>query len=620
MNAPKKIYVMLAFHAHKPIRGFYDKLAKDLGDPELSAVFADADDREKDAAGADDDKANVYKELIRFSGAMEIPVALSVTNELLFQIRGSMPETYGALKGAYKEKRIFPIYTFAHNTQMVLIHPDEIINEIKLNREFLHYVLGVPHPQFRGVFPTDGSLDYDKLAGITQATMKFVALPRLDPSISRFKIEGDNDNDGDVKTFPFWIKKELLAVPINPAVSQRVIQLLMQGNPDVARLHGYPLGDFPVFTEEFLGNDKLTFPVKKDDMVSDYTKVLKRAVDECPDGGLILYMQELDPMGLGAQALEVLRESWKAVRDGGAAELKFVTPDGYLAEIKPRELSLPTVTFNQVSEMPGSRAVLQVDGLYPPRGVGDYRGVNVPKELYGRWPLIFRQSGCFMVEAVEVIYETLGIHFDIATTASKLADEGYDISRFDKPLQLAIHLRFIKGAYDWGAAQNEQSQGDAYVHLLCISQKIRENYADVLPLTVRTLPGSLEGMIKSLDILVQGRVDVLREGVGATKQENPQAVEGHLKAAEEKARGAKAALEGIVGKGDGQLTVDELTGAMASHARQVILAAGSLREAWWQCSNTNAMRDFCNKRLHETFPPKFPKLLEQLGRDLQGVR
>ncbi|MEE9487567.1 MAG: hypothetical protein V3W00_02530 [Candidatus Brocadiales bacterium] len=618
MNAPKKIYVMLAFHAHKPIRGFYDKLAKDLGDPELSAVVADADDREKDAAGAgvDDDKANVYKELIRFSGAMEIPVALSVTNELLFQIRGSMPETYEALKGAYKEKRIFPIYTFAHNTQMVLIHPDEIINEIKLNREFLHYVLGVPHPQFRGVFPTDGSLDYDKLAGITQATMKFVALPRLDPSISRFKIEGE----GDVKAFPFWIKQELLAVPINPAVSQRVIQSLMQGNTDVARSHGYPMGNFPVFADEFVGKEKTTFPIKKENMVSDYTEVLKGAVDECPDGGLILYMQELDPMGLGAQALEVLRESWKAVRDGGGVELRFVTPDEYLAEMKPLERSLPTVTFNQVSQMPGTRAVLQADGLYPPRGVEDYRGVNVPKELYGRWPLIFRQSGCFMVEAVEVIYETLGIHFDIATTASKLADEGYDLSRFEKSLQLAIHLRFIKGAYDWGAAYNEQGQGDAYVHLLCISQKIRENYADVLPLTVRTLSGSLEGMIKSLDILVQGRVDVLREGVGATKQENPQAVEGYLKAAEEKARGAKAALEGIVGKGDGQLTVDELTGALASHARQVILAVGSLREAWRQCSDTDAMRDFCSKRLHETFPPKLPGLLEELGRDLRGVR
>jgi hypothetical protein len=618
MNAPKKIYVMLAFHAHKPIRGLCDKLAKDLGDPEFSAIYADAEG----AAGVDDDKANVYKELIRFSGAMEIPVALSVTNELLFQIRGSMPETYEALKGAYKEKRIFPIYTFAHNTQMVLIHPDEIINEIKLNREFLHYVLGVPHPQFRGVFPTDGSLDYDKLAGITQATMKFVALPRLDPSITKFKIEGDGegDNEKDVKTFPFWIKKELLAVPINPAVSQGTIRSLMQGNPDVARSHGYLLGDFPVFAEEFMGKDKTTFPIKKENMVSDYTEVLKRAVDECPDGGLILYMQELDPMGLGAQALEVLRESWKAVRDGGGAELRFVTPDGYLADIKPLERSLPTVTFDQVSQMPGTRAVLQADGLYPPRGVGDYRGVNVPKELYGRWPLIFRQSGCFMVEAVEVIYETLGIHFDIATTASKLADEGYDLSRFEKSLQLAIHLRFIKGAYEWGAAYNEQGQGDAYVHLLCISQKIRENYADVLPLTVRPLPGSLEGMIKSLDILVQGRVYVLREGVGATKQEDTQAVEGHLKAAEEKARGAKAALEGIMGKGDGQLTVDELTGALASHARQVILAVGSLKAAWRQCSNTGAMRNFCNKRLHETFPPKFPKLLEELGRDLQGVR
>jgi hypothetical protein len=97
-------------------------------------------------------------------------------------------------------------------------------------------------------------------------------------------------------------------------------------------------------------------------------------------------------------------------------------------------------------------------------------------------------------------------------------------------------------------------------------------------------------------------------------------VEGHLKAAEEKTRGAKAALEGIVGKGDGQLTVDELSNALASHARQVILAAGSLKAAWRQCSDTDAMRDFCNKRLHETFPPKLPKLLEELGRDLQGVR
>ncbi|MFQ5957507.1 MAG: hypothetical protein ACE5KK_07025, partial [Candidatus Brocadiales bacterium] len=485
MNAPKKIYVILAFHAHQPIRDIPNKLIAAIGGAELSGVIAGTDD----ISWRENDRENVYKKLIQFSRTMKIPVTLSATNELLFQIRKSMPETYEALKGAYKNKEIFPLYTFAHHTHMVLIHPDEIVDEIKLNREFLHYIMGVPHPRFRGVFPTEAALDGDKLVGITQAKISFVVSPQLDPSITIYTMEGS----GDMKSFPFWIKSELLAVPRHFSVSQGILKPLMQANPDVARAHGYPLGELPVFPEEYSGKDKAPFPIEKDDIARSYTEVLKKALEETPDKGLILYMQELDPMGMGGQALDVLQESWKTLRNEGGVELRFVTPDEYLAEIGPKELSLPGVTFNQVAAVPETRPVLRVDGHYPPHGVEEFRGVKVLEQIYRKWPLIFWQPGCFLVEVVEAVYETLGIPFDINTTASKLADEDYDLSRFEIPLQLAIHLRLIKGARNWGLTPDEDRQKHPYIHLLCICNKVREKYADVLPLPVRPLPGSLEG-------------------------------------------------------------------------------------------------------------------------------
>lgn len=614
MSTPEKnIYVILAFHAHQPISDIPNKLMTATGDTELAGVVTGGGD----AAWYKNDTDNVYKKLVQFSRTTKIPVALSATNELLFQIRKFMPETYEALKEAYKNKEIFPLYTLAHHTHMVLIHPDEIINEIRLNREFLHYILGVPQPRFRGIFPTEASLDGDKLVGITQAKISFVVFPQPDPSITSFRLTGT----GNVKSFPFWVKSELLALPRHASVSQGILKLLMQGNPDLARAQGYPLGDLPVFTEEYLGEKKkVPFPLQKADMIRDYTEVLRKALDDTPDKGLILYMQELDPMGIGEQALDILQESWEAVRNGGGVELRFVSPDEYLAEINPKGLSLPGVTFNQVSWVPETRPILRADGHYPPLGVEEYRGVNVSEQIYRRWPLIFWQQGCFMVEVVEVMYETLGIPFDIDTTASKLAEEDYDLNRFAIPLQLAIHLRFIKGAGNRGMRPDGGIQKNPYIHLLNICKKIREKYADVLPLPVRPLPGSLEGMMKSLDIFVKDRVDCLREGIVPTKQKSPENIESRLKGAEESMQEAKVVLGSLLGKGEGRLTVGELVESVGSHAKLVILALDNIQRALQQCSDAGAMRDFYYRRLYETFPPKFPKLLEELSRDYQGVR
>ena len=106
MNAPrKKIYVILAFHAHQPIRGLTDKLIKTIGDPKLSGGATAAGD----IFPHEDDEKNVCQKLIQFSRSMKIPVSLSATNETLFQIRESMPKTYEALKEAYKNKELFPL-------------------------------------------------------------------------------------------------------------------------------------------------------------------------------------------------------------------------------------------------------------------------------------------------------------------------------------------------------------------------------------------------------------------------------------------------------------------------------------------------------------------------------
>ena len=80
---------------------------------------------------------------------MKVPVALEATNELLVQVATVMPETYAELRKAYQDKVIYPLYGHAHHTHVSLLTDEEVEDEIRLNREYVHDVLGAPPAPLR---------------------------------------------------------------------------------------------------------------------------------------------------------------------------------------------------------------------------------------------------------------------------------------------------------------------------------------------------------------------------------------------------------------------------------------------------------------------------------------
>ena len=126
-----------------------------------------------------------------------------------------------------------------------------------------------------------------------------------------------------------------------------------------------------------------------------------RALDDAPDGGLILYMQDLELMDFGDVALDIMEEAWKRVLKEKLARVRFVTPDEYLEKrVMPNLHQLKRLYFHQISWAPEIRLVLRYDGHYPPLEAGKFRGMDAARDIFRRWPFIFWEPGRYMVQLV----------------------------------------------------------------------------------------------------------------------------------------------------------------------------------------------------------------------------
>jgi len=616
----KDVYLILAFHAHEPWWDLPLHVLDTVEDEELrGALRPDNWVRKRAEAGRD-----VYSQLLRLGEQLGAPMCLEATNELLMQLAEFMPETFEALKGGFASGRLYPVYGGAHHPHVSLLTEPELADELRLNQEFLHDVMGAPRPKYRGAFPMEGSIDAHKLGAFRQSGIDYVIFPQLMPYKAPYRLEGD----ADLRCEPFLLNRGLLALPRHFGVSQDIWRPITKWKPEGLRLQGYILGRYWVFDDEYREERYVEFPIPYSQAVEEYRRVVERAVEEAPDGGLLLYIQDLELMDYGEEALEILRDSVPAVRVDGA-RLHIVTPDDYIDRWLARHRRLARLYFHQNSWAPEIRPVLRADGHYPPDNAGSFRGYDFQREVFRRWPFIYWEWGRFHVDCLNRLLDSFGYSLVVPLSAREWCERGYRYQGLTKPERLALLSRVIKQADNWGWQPDEDRQKRPYLYLSCIAEALLEELspqAERLRFALQPLDErSLRGLERLVELFIDNRVDYLRRGIeqlGERAGEHVGWAHHHLERAEARRTKAAAAIRGAqqanarLLAGGAPYEIDDvrsLLEALRDHCREVYLATDELQRAWGAIADTTALVIEMYRQLYDRYPPQFPQILRELA-------
>jgi hypothetical protein len=614
----KRAYIILAFHAHEPLWDLPNELIALVNDPEMR----DAVRGENYVLKRSAEERDIYAHLIRTAESLGAPVVLDATNELLVQLAWYIPESFQNLAAAYKNGTIYPLYTHAHHTHTALVAPDEIADELRLNMELLHKVLGIPEPRHRGAFPTECSLDASKLAAYKDSGIEYVIFPHLNAHKARFIVDGD----GDVQSRPFVVGPDMLALPRHFPVSQHIWRPITRFDPKGVKNQGYMLGEYWVFAEEYRNKSYVPFPISWEEAVAEYTVVLENALADLPDRGLILYIQDLELMDFGDIALRLMEQAWKDVMSRRIAEVHFVTPDGYLDGLGDTS-KLPRVRFYQTSWAPEIRPVLRSDGHYPPLDAGRFRGIDAETTVFKRLPFVFWEPGRFLVTIYGAILDAFGIPRRLAIDAALLHDTRYAIPRFDFKEQLALHYRLIKRACNWGWRPEEGRQKRPFLHGYRLSELLlgttTEDSAFAATRYVHPGDSTYTGAERILEFLIDTRFDYLRIGIEhglAGEQEEAALLEikrgqSHRAIATEfigRALEASRLIGAATTPNTKGEALDRLIRELKGYCREVFVATDHIQRTWGYIGDLDSMLVTMYQYLYEVYPPKFPEMFREL--------
>ena len=386
----KDIYIILAFHAHEPIWDLPGQLQKGVTDQRIAqGILPENYVRKRMQEGR-----NIYRDLIDFAGDLKAPVTLDITNELLFQLGRIRPDSFSILKEAYSSGLIYPLYTMAHHTHICLMNDDEIQEEVRLNEEFIHDIIGAPRPRYRGMFFTECSIDENKLKAAKNLDIDYIIFPHITEEKGDY-VFSDEINEYIFK--PFKVKHNITALPRNFPVSQYIWKPITRCVPEKVKCQGFIMGQYNVFSEEYRNKEHLDFPISKEEAINEYTEVLIEQISLAPDSGLILYIQDLELMDFGDCALQIANAAWKKVQEMDIANIHFVTPDEYIDKCVKSHDNIPTLGFKKVSWAPEIRVLLRYDGHYPPIDYGEFRGHKSSTDsVFKKYPFIFWEQGRFL--------------------------------------------------------------------------------------------------------------------------------------------------------------------------------------------------------------------------------
>jgi len=614
----KKVYVILAFHAHEPLWELPKMLVENIEDVDLKNTLADENWIVRRSAEGRD----FYTTLIDFANSFGISVALEATNELLVQLASIVPETYGELCKAYGRGTIYPLYGHAHHTHISLLNNTEVEDEIRLNQEYVHDVMGAPRPRYAGLFPIEDSLDSSKLQGIKNRGIDFVIFPNLDRRKARYKA----DPGLDEKHEPFLIGPDIIALPRHFAVSQYIWRPITKWKVNGVRNQGYLLGRYWVLPEEYRRHRFVTFPISREEAIEEYYRVLKKALSEAPDEGLILYIQDLELMDFGDIALEVLEAAWRRVLGERLANVQFVNPDEYLGEkVMPNLRKLKRLRFHQISWAPEIRLVLRYDGHYPPLEAGKFRGMDAAREIFRRWPFIFWEPGRYIVQIVDSLLNIFSISTILEVNAAKLQEIGYRFDKLSTEDRLRLHSRIIKRACNWGWFPNEGLQKRPFLHGYMIAdlllKRMEENPAikgEPVPLPL----ASFRGLERLLEVVLDTRYGYLSEAIvelaANAAEEYKDAFRELTRALEWREEARRSILKARfyasklpsseLSKASKELR--ELLTAFRDYCRAVFISLDHLQRVWGRSRNIEYVLLKMYDYLFELYPPRFPAILE----------
>jgi len=613
----KEIFVILAFHAHEPLWELPQILLENVEDLDLRQTLGSENWIVRRCAEGRD----IYLALVNFARSMGITVTLEATNELLVQIAAVMPKTYAELRRAYQKGIIYPLYGHAHHTHISLLTNAEVEDEIRLNREYLHDVMGVPQPRYAGLFPIEDSLDSAKLQGIKNSGIDFVIFPNLDRRKAHYRADARLDE----KHEPFLIGPDIIALPRHFPVSQYIWRPITKWKVKGVKNQGYILGRYWVLPEEYRRHHFVRFPINRDEAIDEYYQVLRRALKDAPDGGLILYIQDLELMDFGDVALDILEVTWERVLKENLARVHFTTPDEYLEKrVIPNLRQLKHLYFHQISWAPEIRLVLRYDGHYPPLEAGKFRGIDAARDIFRRWPFIFWEPGRYLVQLVNSLLDIFNLNRQVGVSARKLQEIGYRFDELTPEDRLALHSRIIKRACNWGWFPNEGLQKRPFLHGYVIADLLLKRLEKNPPspgVLALPPPSCFRGLERLLEVILDTRYGYLSEAIielAAESGEEYQDAFGELSRAlewREEARRSilKARFHAQRFPFEAGEQLNELRGLLTNfrgYCRAVFISLDHLQRVRSRSGNVEHLLLKMYDYLFELYPPRFPAILK----------
>ncbi len=618
----KNVYVILAFHAHEMLWDLPETLLTYLEEKNpMKESFLDANYLKKRKKEGRD----IYSLCSKLGDTLGAPICVEYTNELLVQVKEVMPPAFEKLKEGYGRGRLYPIYGHAHHAHNSLLRPEEITQEIVWNRQYLHNCMQVPYPKYNGLFPPEDSLVYGKMDAIEKANIDYVIFPHLDDNKTLFEMVGE----GDYTYKPFIIRtarKNIIALPRNFPISQEIWRPITKMKRDEVKSQGYMLGDFPVFDNEYLHGEREEYPIDIDTGVGIYREVLRRELEKAPEGGLLLYVQDLELMDFGDIALEIMEKAWCEIiaKSGDKYKVHFVNPDRYIdAVLVPQGLDmLPEIKFDQISWAPEIRLILRADGHYPPLGVTGVGGYDTQKTGIYKHPHVFWENGKYYCGIFDTLLDNFCISTNIPANVEQLGETRYDLARQSSDSRAILYLRLMKRACNWGWRPTEGRQKRpcllGYLIVDILLTKLQESPPSVTLSRQYTKidPRNFVGLCETLKVFIDNRLNYLRYGLdqyAGEKGEDLQGIYALFDPVEQwKAMALDKAGEMFNINRQGAAGLQDLLKLLQEYSQGVYMATDYIQAIWSKSPDTEYLVDKMYHYLYEIYPPQFPAMLDRI--------
>ncbi len=622
----KNIYVILAFHAHELLWDLPEVLLSTLeeGNPMKDTFLDENYIKKRNTQGRD-----IYSMCSKFGDRLDAPLCVEYSNELLHQIKEVIPDTFKMMQEDYRRGRLYPLYGHAHHTHVSLMGEEEITQEVVWNMQYLHDLMGVPYPKYKGLFPSEASFSHDKLEGIEKANIDYVIFPHLEEGKVPFSLEGQ----GDYKYLPFLLRtehKNLLAFPRNFPISQEIWRPITKMKRDEVKNQGYMLGDYAVFKEEYLYDRQEQFPIEMKEGVELYKSVLKREMEICPTNGVLVYIQDLELMDFGDIALEIMEAAWEELlqEESERFNVKFVTPDQYIDTVlKPTGIQkLPEVKFGEINWAPEIRLVSRVDGHYPPIGVTDVGRYDREKTGLYQHPHIFWENGKYYCGIFDTLLKNFNVNIHLPIHGAWMNHMEQELVFRDHPeVKAVLYHRIMKRACNWGWRPTEGRQKlpclKGYLICSALLQKLKDHPPEMV---LSRKPESIDsrnfvGILELLDTFIDGRVNYLKFGLERLAEERGADLSGAYAPIESVFQWKEIAVRKVVelyevNKKDTDFPsrMQETLTLLQDYSQAVFISTDYIQRIWSEVPDVEFLVDHMYYYLYNLYPPAFPKLIEKI--------